>query len=991
MSDNHHSAWQRFRQRFEWPADEWQGAFIRGMLLVLLGAMLFLCLASVLAAGAYAYVASKLPSPEELTVRVNTFESTKIYDRNGVLLYEIFDPTGGRRTVVPLERIPLVLRQATIATEDPTFYDNPGVNPLSIARAFWQNLREGEIVSGASTITQQVVKNTFLSTEVTFSRKIKEAVLATEITRRYSKDDILEIYLNQGYYGNLAYGIGTAAEVYFNKPVEKLTLAEATMLAGIPQGPAIYDPYTNLAAAKIRQGIVLDLMVKRGYLTSEEAQKIQGEALQFSPPRIEMKAPHFVVYVRELLEAQYGKEMIYRGGLRVYTTLDMNVQEVAERAVRERLSELAELHATNAALVALNPQNGQILAMLGSADFFNADIDGQVNVALRLRQPGSSIKPITYVAAFERGWTAATFIMDIQTEFPDGANPPYVPHNHDKKDHGPVLVRGALARSLNIPAVKTLQFVTLPGMLEMAHRLGITSLSRPDYGLALTLGGGDVTLLEMAAAYGAFANGGYRVLPAAILRVEDSNGRLIAQAEDQLGQQVLDPRHAYLITDILSDREARIPTFGANNILELSRPAAAKTGTTDDYRDAWTIGYAPDLVAGVWVGNADGTPMEQVFGSRGAAPIWHNFMEEVLRDTPVHEFPAPDGLETAEICPISGKLRTDKCPPGRQELFLSGTEPSEPCDIHVDVPLCAVSGRRASEFCPPNAIITQYFETYPPEFRTWAEANGKPQPPVDLCPIHTRAPRVEVTQPRDGDLVEGIVPVYGSARMDELGYYEVQYGIGENPVGWGQITQNSQSLEDGVLGSWDTRLLENGLYSLRVVVYDRHGNSAASPGVRVRVLNPTPTITETPTPTPTATPTRTQTPTPEGTETPTPTPSASPTRTRTATPERTETPTPTPSASSTPTRTATPGRTETPTPTATNTPRPTATPEPTKTPSPTPTLPEPTATATLPPPTEMPTPTLPAPTETQAPTEPVPSATPSPEETSAATEAIEPA
>ena len=911
----------------EQPASDrdWRPSFVRGMLYVLLGAGLVLLIAIGVGVGAYVYIASKLPSPEELSVRAETFESTKVYDRNSVLLYEVFDPTAGRRTVVPLEKIPATVRDATIATEDPTFYANPGFNPLSIMRAFWQNLREGGIVSGASTITQQVVKNTYLSPEVTWSRKINEAVLATEITRRYSKDKILEIYLNQNYYGNLAYGVGAAAEVYYDKPVGELTLAEAALVAGIPQGPAIYDPYTNLAAAKIRQGIVLDLMAQRGYISTAAAQQAKQEELHFSPLAIEMKAPHFVVYVREQLEAQYGKELSYRGGLQVYTTLDLGMQATAERIILEKVATLSELDATNAALVALNPQNGQILAMVGSADFYNEDIDGQVNVALRPRQPGSSIKPINYVAAFERGWTAATMIMDIKTQFPDGANPPYEPHNHDNKEHGPVLVRGALARSLNVPAVKTLQFVTLPGMLEMAHRLGIASLNRPDYGLSLTLGGGDVKLLELTGAYAAFANGGRRVPPTAILRVEDSDGRLIAEADDDVGQQVLDPRHAYLITSILSDREARLPTFGPNNILELSFPAAAKTGTTDDYRDAWTIGYTPDLVAGVWVGNSDNTPMNRVYGSRGAGPIWHDFMEEMLGDRPTTDSVMPDGMVTAEICPVSGKLRTKKCPPGIKEIFVAGTEPEEPCDIHVDLRLCSVSGKRASEFCPHNVVTTRYFEVYPPEYRSWAEAQGKPQPPADICDVHTRPTLVQIREPRDGSMVEGIVPVYGSARADDFGYYEVQYGVGGNPIGWHRIARQDLALEDGVLAAWNTRDLENGLYSLRVVTQDRHGNRAASPAVRVTIANPTPTPTLTPTPTstPTMTPTGTATPTPTATPEVTQTPLV------TLAPSPSETLLPSPPPSETP-PSPTPGESATPEPTSAE---PTATPTPTLSPT----------------------------------------------------------
>jgi len=895
---------------------EWRWAFLKGLLVTVVVAILFLCVAAGLAAVAYAYVASKLPSPAELTIRANTFESTKIYDRNGALLYEVFDPTGGRRTVVPLERIPLHLRQALIATEDPTFYENPGVNPVSILRAFWQNLRQGDIVSGASTITQQLVKNLFLSPEITYDRKIREAILATEITRRFSKEQILEIYLNRVYYGSMAYGIGSAAEVYFAKPVEELTLAEGTLLVGILQGPALYDPYTNLAGAKIRQGIVLDLMVKRGYLELEEARAARTEALSFAPRRIEMKAPHFVVYVREQLEAQYGTELVDRGGLRVYTSLDLKLQETAERIVRDKVAEIRQFDASNAALVALDSRSGQVLAMVGSADFFNEDIDGQVNVCLSPRQPGSSIKPVTYAAAFERGWTAATFIMDIRTQFPDGLNPPYEPKNFDDKDHGAVLVRGALARSLNVPAVKTLQFVTIPGMLEMAHRLGIQSLNRPDYGLSLTLGGGDVTLLEMASTYASFANGGRRTRPMPILRVEDSRGRRVFEASDTPGPQVLDSRYAFMITSILTDKEARLPTYGPGNALELSRPAAAKTGTTDDYRDAWTIGYTPDLVTGVWVGNSSGKPMKRIYGGRAAAPIWHDFMEEALKGEPVHEFLMPEGMETADICPVSGRLHTTKCPAAAREVFVAGAAPTAPCDVHTDVRLCSVSGWRASEFCPANVVYTQYYEVYPLEYRAWAEAQGKPQPPAEVCAVHARAPRVEIAEPAEGSIVEGIVPIRGSARIDDMDHYEVQFGSGDNPPGWGLLAQQGVVLEDGVLAAWNTWGILNGVYSLRVVAFDHRGNGAASPAVRVTVANPTPTAS--PTATPTATPTQTPLPTPTAPVTATPTAVATETPTAIAVPTETPTLTATlglPPIVVLPTEAPSPGPAETPTPT----------------------------------------------------------------------------
>ena len=482
---------------------------------------------------AYANIALSLPAPGELGARSADFVSTKIYDRQGGLLYELFDPQWGRRTEVPLDRISPYLVQATIATEDRYFYQHPGFDPLSIARALWYAVNEREVVSGASTITQQVARNVLLSpverTQRTLSRKVREAILAAEITRRYPKDTILEIYLNEIWYGNLAYGIEAAAETYFGKSADQLTLAEAALLAGLPQSPPLHDPYANPDGAKARQAVVLDLMVEAGYITPVQAEAAKAEKLEYVPLSFPISAPHFVVYVRQLLEQQYGVEALSKGGLRVYTTLDPRLQAIAERVAEEHVNSLAEKHATNAALVALNPGTGEILAMLGSVDFFDEEIAGQVNVALRLRQPGSSIKPVTYVAAFEKGWTPATLLWDVPMEFPDGANPPYKPTNYDDKFHGPVLLRTALGSSYNVPAVQTLQFVGLPDMLAMAHRLGITSLNRPDYGLSLTLGGGDVTLFEMVGAYATFANAGVRVPPVAIARVEDSEGRVIAE------------------------------------------------------------------------------------------------------------------------------------------------------------------------------------------------------------------------------------------------------------------------------------------------------------------------------------------------------------------------------------------------------------------------------------------------------------------------------
>lgn len=857
---------------------------------------------------AYANIALSLPAPGELGARSADFVSTKIYDRQGGLLYELFDPQWGRRTKVPLDRISPYLIQATVATEDRYFYQHPGFDPLSIARAIWYNVTEREIVSGASTITQQLARNVLLSpverTQRTLSRKVREAILAAEITRRYPKDTILEIYLNEIFYGNLAYGIEAAAETYFGKSADQLSLAEAALLAGLPQAPALYDPYVNPDAAKARQAVVLGLMAEAGYVTPAQAETAQAEELEYVPLRFPIRAPHFVMYVRQLLEQKYGVEALYKGGLRVYTTLDPHLQAIAERVAEEHVNSLAEKHVTNAALVALKPDTGEILAMLGSVDFFAEEIAGQVNVALRLRQPGSSIKPVTYVAAFEKGWTPATLIWDVPTEFPDGLNPPYKPTNYDDKFHGAVLLRTALGSSYNVPAVKTLQFVGLPDMLATAHRLGIASLNRPDYGLSLTLGGGDVTLFEMVGAYAAFANAGVRVPPVAIARVEDSEGRVIEEYQVPQGEQVISPQHAYLITDILADDQARTLAFGPNSVLKLSRPAAAKTGTTDDWRDAWTIGYTPDLVCGVWVGNSDNSAMDHVAGAGGAGPIWHNFMEEALAGAPPLDFARPSDIVTAEICTVSGSKPSQVCPRRGAEIFVAGTEPNDPIqDFHQLVRICTVTGQRATEFCPQDVVVEKYFEVYPEEYRWWAEEQGVEQPPAGLCPLHTGPTEVTIFQPAEGQAVEGIVPVIGRVRMPDFDHYEVQYGVGPDPIGWGWVSgPHLAMVEDGLLTEWDTRQGENGLRTLRVVVFDHQGH-AAEARVQVVVNNPTPTPTLTPTVTPTPTPTATLTVTPTPTPTSTPTVTSTPTLTPTLTPTPTPTSTPTPSPTVTPTPT----------------------------------------------------------------------------------------
>jgi 1A family penicillin-binding protein len=870
---------------------------------------------------AYAAIAADLPSPKELRGRSFAFMSTRIYDRNGHLLHEILDPRGGRRILVPYEEISPYLINATVATEDKRFWQHRGVDPIAFMRAVVQNVEAGGVVSGFSSIPQQLVRIVLLSpeerTEVTIRRKMREAVLASEVSRRYSKREILEIYLNEINYGNLAYGIEAAADTYFAKTASELNLAEASLLAGLPQAPAHWDPYLDLERARRRQAVVLDLMAEEGYITQAEAEAAKVEPLNLQPLRFDMESPHFVTWIQQVLEEKYGADVLYLSGLSVITTIDSDLQAIAQEEIQAHLEALQGKHATNASLVAIKPDTGEILAMVGSADFSDPAISGQVNVALRPRQPGSSIKPVTYVTALERGWTPATLIWDVTTEFKDGLGRSYVPRNYDHKEHGPVLLRRALAQSLNIPAVKTLDFVGLPAMLDTARRLGITSLTRPDYGLSLTLGSGEVTLLELTGAYAVFANQGQRVPPVSILRIEDAAGRVIEEVQPPAGEQVISPQHAYLITDILADNKARAPAFGKNSPLKLSRPAAAKTGTTDDWRDALTIGYTPDLAAGVWVGNADNTPMKQVAGAQGAGPIWHNFMERALADQPARQFPRPAGIERIEISAASGSLPSAACSPDRRrtEIFAPGHGPLGPeYDFHQFIRIDTSTNALATEYCPANLVEERYYYILPgPEGQYWAQKRDIAQPPADLCPVHTGPSQVALFQPAPGATVAQAVDVIGQANMAGFDHYVVEYGEGRDPIGWGHVAGPIYSpVDHGLLAVWDVSSLANRDYSLRVVVFDHLGNGVeARTWVLVQnpVPTPIPTMTEsedanrrrvTPTPIATLPPVDTVPPiiTPWPTTTPLPTlppvlPSSTPLPTLTPIPIEPPSPTPT--------------------------------------------------------------------------------------------------
>ncbi len=728
-----------------------------------------------------------LPSPDTLYEH-QTGASARILDRHGRLLYEIADPHVGRHFPIPLQEIPLPCRQATIATEDASFYANPGVDVMGILRAVWINLRGGEVLAGGSTITQQLARNLLLTPqergERTLLRKLRESILAWRIARTYSKDEVLALYLNEVYYGNLAYGIEAAARAYFGKGVAELDLAECALLAGLPQSPATYDPLSDLEAARKRQRTVLRLMVEQGYITEEQARLAAQERLHFAATPFPIEAPHFVMFVRAWLEETFGLEALYTEGLVVTTTLDLDLQHTAERVVRRHLARLSRategspLHdVNNAALVALTPYRGEILAMVGSPDYFDPVIDGAVNAALALRQPGSAIKPIVYAAAFDprrdTPLTPASVLLDVRTVFPTREGRPYVPTNYDRRFHGPVSAREALACSYNVPAVRVLQEVGVEQMVTLAHDLGLSSFGGGGrFGLALALGGGEVRLLELTGAYGAFASGGRRVDPVAVLEVRDAAGKLRYRAPSGPGPQVMDPRVAYLITDILSDNEARAPAFGPASVLALSRPAAAKTGTTSDWRDNWTVGYTPQLVVGVWAGNADGRPMVYVSGIEGAGPIWHDFMEAALRGQPALSFPEPPGLERVRVCLPSGLLPTPYCPRTRAELFIAGTAPTRPDDWYRPVRTDAATGLPAGADTPPERIVERVYIFPPPEAWEWAREQDWPLGPVSQSRPPTggqpEAGGLVLTSPDPGSIyrLSPVVPApYQSVRV----------------------------------------------------------------------------------------------------------------------------------------------------------------------------------------------------------------------------------
>jgi len=642
--------------------------------------ILFLILGIISAIGLIIYVilvSRNLPNPNQLINR-EVAQSTKIYDRTGeTVLYEISG--NERRTLVALKDIPNYVKEATIAIEDKDFYKHGGFSIWSMFRTAVTDVLFHRS-AGGSTLTQQFVKNAILSSEKTISRKVKELVLSYRLEQKFSKDDILQMYLNEIPYGSNAYGVEAASQHYFGKEVKNVNLAEAAVLAAIVQMPTYYSPYgSNKELLLSRKDYVLNLMVEQSYISITERDAAKKEEIKFKSPGNNIIAPHFVMYIKDILANKYGGQMVEQGGLKIYTTLDLYKQKIAEEAITTTTVDYAKKYkANNAALIAIDPKNGQILAMVGSRDYFDDSIDGQFNVTTSPRQPGSSMKPFVYSALFEKGYTPDTILYDVNTNFSTNPATPYSPHDYDLKERGPVSIRQALAGSLNIPAVKALYLAGVNNVIDLANNLGYTTLyPRSRFGLSLVLGGAEVKLLEHANAYSALARDGLLSPIVGILKIEDSSGNIIEQYQEST-KKALDSKTVRMIDSILIDNNARAYVFGANNFLNLgNRPVGAKTGTTNNYRDAWTMGFTPSLVAGVWVGNNDSTSMSgKADGSVVAAPIWHYFMQKVLGDTPIENFQAPDNYTSGKAI-IDGQLPSEiiKIDRSSQLLATSSTPP----------------------------------------------------------------------------------------------------------------------------------------------------------------------------------------------------------------------------------------------------------------------------------------------------------------------------
>jgi len=775
-----------------------------------------------------AWISKDLPNPNKIIERQVPL-STKIFDKTGkTVLYEIHGAE--RRTMVELSDIPKFVVDATLTAEDRDFYQHQGFSITGIIRSVIRNISTGSRVGG-STITQQLVKNAILTSEKTYTRKLKELILSYQIEKKFTKNDILKMYFNEIPYGSTAYGVESASQTFFGKSVKDVDLAEAAILASMLQKPSYYSPFGNNKEKLLaRQKWVLENMAGLGFITQAQKDEAAKEKVAFKKNLSEnITAPHFVMYVKEYLSERYGDKAVEEGGMKIITTLDLDKQKIAEEAIKKQAEKNKKWNASNAALVSIDAKTGQILAMVGSADYFNDDIDGQVNVVLRPRQPGSSFKPMVYAAAFRKGFTPETVVYDVVTKFTnyDGKN--YEPHNYNLKEYGPVTLRQALAGSLNVPAVQVIYLTGIDNVVDTAEKLGYSTLKeRWRFGLSLVLGGAEVKLLEHTNAFAALAREGEFHETSPILRVEDKDGNMLEEYKD-VEAKVLETQIARQITSILSDNSSRAFIFGEKNLLVLKdRPVAAKTGTTNDNRDAWTVGYTPGVATGVWVGNNDFSEMKQgADGSVIAAPIWNEYMTKTLAQTPVESFNEPnptisnnpalngsikEGAKVA-IDRATGKLATEYTP---------GDYIVEKTYRETHSILYYVDKDDPQGPPPVDPKIDPQFEIWEAAVQAWAQKNNiiPEDPPKEYDDIHTpeNKPKISILSPWNNQTMTDRQLTVEISADAPRGISRVEYYLS------GKFIGEKTSYPLNFTGFIDNNDIPNGIVTLRVVASDDVGN-----------------------------------------------------------------------------------------------------------------------------------------------------------------------
>lgn len=830
---------------------------------VVLGIIAFLAM--------FAWYSKDLPQPGEVVRRVGF--SSKIYDREGQLLYDLFEEE--RRNPVSLEQIPTDLKNATVAVEDKDFYKHRGFDFLTIARIPYNLVFRNRVVGG-STLTQQLVKNALLSNEKTITRKFKEFVLSVQIERKFTKDEILEMYLNEAPYGGNGWGVGTAVEMYFNKPIEELTTLESAFLAGLPQRPSIYSPYSGRLDDdgkpywQMRTRTVLSAMKENGYITDIAYQEAltSMEDLKFERAASQIKAPHFIFYVRRQLEDMFGSELINKGGLKVTTSLDWALQEKAQMAVMEEVESVKKYKISNGASLAMNPKTGEILAMVGSKDYFDSEIGGQFNVVTDgLRQPGSAIKPITYLAMIQRGYNSASMLMDVQTTFNrNDREEPYIPKNYDGIFRGPVSLREALGSSLNIPAVKSLATVGLENFLDLAYTMGLETLEPSKenlsrYGFAVTLGGAEVRMLDLVTAYSVFANGGLKIEPVSILKVEDQHGNVLYEHHQIEGKRIIDEGETFIINNILSDNNARLLAFGANSLLNTGKPIAVKTGTTNSMKDNWTIGWSQDVIVGTWVGNNDNTAMSYVAsGITGASPIWRRTIFTALDlGYQAPEWQIPSNVDKVELDAISGQRSHDNFPV-KWDYIIKGTLSNELDPIHRWLKVCKGEEHKlateakisAGDYNEKEFIVLKEEDPISEDGRNrwqegidaWLASQTDPRygNPTEYCGSESDV-SVNLERPRDKDKIDGEEVNFKVKAGSDAGIAKIELYIKAEGKEFElkKTVENTRELQDSIK-------LSRGKYEIYAKAYSKSGSTKESSKIKIGTggmdwdyIEPTPT------------------------------------------------------------------------------------------------------------------------------------------------------